>query len=240
MPLLLLGKRKVQPPRLTSTFSTAFTATPTRHCSSKRRSSKDSASAGSFTSAGGAQWQRGYGSPSPGRQTPEQVLSSPPAPQKPLTPSADLGIGQRVRPRHDENGARPTHNAQGASGRSKSRNRASGSQSFGTIGLLQEGRDQDNPPAPSTPSRRAEISSVNDSSNSSSSSDNTATPKMTVTVQAAASATGACLRSQGRRRGACSISVSPPNSRADVRSPNHGAGLPERTHEVPITGLNFE
>ena len=72
-PLLLLGKRKLPPPRLTSTFPTALTAPPTRHCSSKRRSSKESASAGSFTSVGGAQWHMGYGSPSPGRQTPEQI-----------------------------------------------------------------------------------------------------------------------------------------------------------------------
>ena len=89
--LLLLDKRKLEPPRLTSTFSTAFTATPTRHCSSKRRSSKKSASAGSFTGAGGAQWQRGYGSPSPGRQTPEQVPSPPPAPQQHLPSNAEEG-----------------------------------------------------------------------------------------------------------------------------------------------------
>ena len=56
VPLFLLGKRKLQPPRLTTTFSTAFTATPTRHCSSKRRSTKESTSARSFTSTGDAQW----------------------------------------------------------------------------------------------------------------------------------------------------------------------------------------
>ena len=50
--VLLLGKRKLPPPRLTSMYSIALTVTPTRHCSSKRRSSKESASAGSFTSAG--------------------------------------------------------------------------------------------------------------------------------------------------------------------------------------------
>ena len=46
---------------------------------------------GSFTSAGGAQWQRGYGSPSTDRQTPEQVPSAPPAPQQPLPPIAEEG-----------------------------------------------------------------------------------------------------------------------------------------------------
>ena len=66
-------KRKLPPPLLTSTFSTALTATPTRHCSSRRRSSKKSASTGSFTRAGGTQWQRGSGSPSRGRRTPEKV-----------------------------------------------------------------------------------------------------------------------------------------------------------------------
>ena len=39
-----------------------------------------------FTSAGGAQRQRGYGSPSPGQQIPEQVPSAPPAPQQHLPP----------------------------------------------------------------------------------------------------------------------------------------------------------
>ena len=69
MPLLLLGKRKLPPPRLTSTFSTVRTSAPTRHCSSKRRISKESATAGSFICVGGTQWQSGYGSPSPGRRT---------------------------------------------------------------------------------------------------------------------------------------------------------------------------
>ena len=67
-------------------------------------------------------------------------------------------------------GAQPTRNAQGASGRSGSRNReTSRRQSPGTIGPLPEGRNQGNPSAPSAPSRRAEIGGVNDSSNSSSS-----------------------------------------------------------------------
>ena len=52
-----------------------------------------------------------------------------------------------------------------------------------------------------------------------------ATPAMAAAVQAAASAAGTFSFSQGRRRGAYSISASPPNSRADARGLNHGTGL---------------
>ena len=114
-----------------------------------------------------------------------------------------------------------------------------------------------NPPAPSTPSKRAEIKAIPRHHRPPSggpkpaAAATAATPKMTApvggaatatpaSVQAAASATGTCTHSQGQRRDACSISVSPPNSRADARGPNHGAGLPERTHEVSTTGLDFE
>ena len=165
-------------------------------------------------------------------------------------------LGQRVRPRHDGGGARPTRNAQGASGRSGSRNRArSGRQSPGTISPLQEGRNQGIPPASSALSRRTELSSANDSSSSRRGSDSNSKDDSTSRrgwdsnashISNASNGTsgsvsnGDCPRSQGQRRGACSISVRPPNSRANARGPNHRAGLPERTHEVPITGLDFE
>ena len=42
-------------------------------------------------SAGGVQWRRDYGSPSPIRRTPEQVPSSPPAPPQQLPPIAEEG-----------------------------------------------------------------------------------------------------------------------------------------------------
>ena len=52
-------------------------------------------------------------------------------------------VGQRVRPRHDGGGARPTRNAQGTSGRSWSRNWGSGGRQFpGTIDPLQKGRNR--------------------------------------------------------------------------------------------------
>ena len=100
----------------------------------------------------------------------KHVFSAPPAPQLHLPPIAEEGestagrarqvkarrreggrLGQRVRPRQDGDGAHPTRNAQGASGRSGA----------GTVGVT-----EGNPPAPSAPSRRAESGSVNDSSNS--------------------------------------------------------------------------
>ena len=107
--------------------------------------------------------------------------------------------------------------------------KAPAAETGGGTGGVAEG----NPPATSPPPpRRAEICSVNDSS----------TPKMTApargaatvtpvapamaaVVKAAASAAGTFSRSQGRRRGACSISVSPPNSREDAEVLKNGAGL---------------
>ena len=47
----------------------------TRYYSRKRRHSKESLTAGNFTSAGDVRWQRGCGSPSRGRRTPEQLRS---------------------------------------------------------------------------------------------------------------------------------------------------------------------
>ena len=173
MPLLLLGKRKFQPPRLTSTFSTALTTTPTRHCSSKRRSSKESASAGSFTNVGGAQWQRDSGSQPPGRRTPEQVPSAPPAPQQHLPPIAEVG----------ESTAGQGASEEGAS--SQDGGRTVGLDSESDLDMTRVGpvlpatrkapaaEAEGNPLAPSPPSKRAEISSVNDSSNSSTSNNRT-------------------------------------------------------------------
>ena len=65
-PVIAPGQAKATTTPTYIIFSTALTATPTRHYSRKRRSSKESASAGSFTSAGDAQWQRDYGSLLPG------------------------------------------------------------------------------------------------------------------------------------------------------------------------------
>ena len=59
--------------------------------SRKRWSSKESTSAGSSTSTRDVLWRRGYGSPSPGGRTPEQVPSAPPAPPKQLPPIAEEG-----------------------------------------------------------------------------------------------------------------------------------------------------
>ena len=42
-------------------------------------------------STGGVPCRRGYGSPSPGRHTPEQVPSAPPAPPQQLHPTAEEG-----------------------------------------------------------------------------------------------------------------------------------------------------
>ena len=69
------GKRKLPPPPLISTFSTARSDTLTRYYSKRRRHSKGSPIAGNFTSAGDVRWQRGCGSPSRGRRTPEQIKS---------------------------------------------------------------------------------------------------------------------------------------------------------------------
>ena len=57
----------------------------------KRRSNKESTSAGYFTSAGGVKWRRDYGSPSPGRRTAEQVPSAHPAPPQQLPLIAKKG-----------------------------------------------------------------------------------------------------------------------------------------------------
>ena len=53
--------------------------------------SKDLSSVGNSTSAGGVEWRRDYGSPSPGRRTPEKVPSAPPAPPQQLPPIAKEG-----------------------------------------------------------------------------------------------------------------------------------------------------
>ena len=76
-----------------------------------------------------------------------------------------------------------------------------------------------NPPAPSAPSRRAEISSANDSSNS---KDNSTSRR--------GSDSNAIHTSNGSNNTGGSVSngdipASPPNSRADARGPNHGVGL---------------
>ena len=63
----------------------------TRGCSRKWWSSKESTSAGNFTSAGGVRWRRGYGSPSTGLRTPEQIPFAPPAPPQQLPPIAKEG-----------------------------------------------------------------------------------------------------------------------------------------------------
>ena len=102
---------------------------------------QESTSARNSTNTGGVQWRRGYGSPSPGRRTPEQVPSAPPAPSQQLPPIAeggvyngggrergggvksgrreDIRLGQRVRPRLHDGDVAPgaTRNARGANGR---------------------------------------------------------------------------------------------------------------------------
>ena len=147
--------------------------TLTRHCSSKRRSSKESASAGSFTVAGGTQWQRGYGSPSPGRQTPEQVPSPLPAPQQHLPSNIEKG----------ESAAGEGASREGASSQDEGRvtdldsesgvdttrvgpvlpvtRKAPAAEAGAGAGRVAEG----NPPAPSAPSRRVETNRSSHSSN---------------------------------------------------------------------------
>ena len=85
------GKQKLPSPPLTSTFSTALTATHTRCCSRERRSSKESTPAGYSTSAGDVQMGRGYGSPWPDRCTPEKEPSTPPTPPQQLPPVVEEG-----------------------------------------------------------------------------------------------------------------------------------------------------
>ena len=103
-------------------------------------------------------------------------------------------------------------------------------------GRLAEG----NPPEPLAPSRRAEIkaiprhhrpplgglkSAASTTAATLAAATTPAPPAVAAAVPAAASATETFQRSQGRRRGAYIISVSPSNSRTDARGPNHGAGL---------------
>ena len=83
------GRRKPPPPPPISTFCTARPATPTRYCS--RRSSRESTPAGNLTSAGDVRWQRGRGSPSRGRRTPEQIPSASPALPQQLPPIVKEG-----------------------------------------------------------------------------------------------------------------------------------------------------
>ena len=80
-----------------------------------------------------------------------------------------------------------------------------------------------NAPASSAPSRRAEVGSVNDSSNSSSGSDSSNSKDDS--ISRSGSDSNASHTSNGSNSTSGSISVSPPNSRADARGPNHGAGL---------------
>ena len=89
MPQSCRGRRKLPPTPLISTFCTARSATLTRYCS--RRSSRESTQAGNFTSAGDVRWQRGCGSPSRGRRTPEQIPSASPALPQQLPPIAEEG-----------------------------------------------------------------------------------------------------------------------------------------------------
>ena len=124
--------------------------------------------------AGGVQWRKGYGSPSPGRRTPEQVPSAPPAPPQQLPSIVEEGectaregrervgrvksrrredgrLGQRVRPwQHDGGVSRgATRNARGTSGRTWSRVR---------------GGAESNPPTPSVSPGRVDFDGINDSS----------------------------------------------------------------------------
>ena len=66
---------KAKAPTTPTDINTARSATLTRYYSKRRRPSKVSPTAGNFTSAGDVRWQRGCGSPSRGRRTPEQLRS---------------------------------------------------------------------------------------------------------------------------------------------------------------------
>ena len=165
---------------LRSTPPTALTATHTRCCSRKRRSSKDSTSAGNPTSAGGVQWRRGYESLSP--VDAHQSRYPLPLPRLrsncPLLPKRgfysggggervggiksrwreDVRLGQRARPRKHDEGVPPgaTRNTLGACGRTRSRGR---------------GGAEGNPTTPSISPGRANFRGINGSSSISSSDD---------------------------------------------------------------------
>ena len=217
------GQAKSSTPSTGITFSTAFTATPTWHSSSKRRSSKEPASAGSFTSAGGAQWQRSYGSPSSGRRTPEQVPPAPPAPQQHLPPIAEEGESTE-----GEGASREGASSQDG-GRVADLDNKSDLDMTGVGPVLPATRKapaaeagagtgrvaESNPPVSSGPSRRAEIKSIPRHHRPPPGGLKSA---VSTTAATPAAATGTCPRSQGQRRGACSILVSPPNSRANAQS----------------------
>ena len=180
MQQLLLGKRKLLSPPLTSTPFTVLPAVHTRCCSRRQRSSNKSSSAGSSSSAKGVQWPRNYENPSSGPRIPEQIPSAPPAPLQQQSPIAEEGettagesasregasssrrmedgrVEQQIRPRRDE-GVTPgaTRNTRGASGRTWIRGR---------------GGAEGNHPTPSVSPGRADFGGINGKSSNSSSDD---------------------------------------------------------------------
>ena len=179
----------------------------------------------------------------------QNVPRAPTAPQQHLPPSAEggestAGEGASGEGASSQGGGRVADldseselDMTGVGPVLPARRKASAAEAGAGIGGAAEG----NPPAPLAPFRRAK-SAMSTSAATSAGAATAATPKMkapgrgaatvtpatpamSATVQAAASATGTVPRSQRRRRDVCSISVSPPNSRADARGPNHGAGL---------------
>ena len=192
---------------------------------------------------GGAQWKRGYGSPSPGRRTPEQVPPAPPAPQQHLPPIAEEG------------GSTAGEGASGESASSQDGGRVADLDSESDLGMTGVGPvlpatrkapaaeagagtggvAEGNPPAPTAPSRRAEIGSVNDNSNSSSSSDsNNSKDDSTSRRGSDSNASHTSNASSGDI-----LALTGTEARC-LKYFGKPSQTPEQTYEVPITGLDFE